>query len=112
MRVGLGQRCGDPAQPGREHHRPGDVAAAAEDDIGRRRRRRMARQANGALTARTSARKSSSDGLRGKPLISNVSSSKPASGTSRDSTRSGLPANVTVAPRARSASPTASAGLM
>ena len=38
------------------------------------------------------------------PETWNVSSSKPASGTSRDSTRSGEPANVTVTPRARSAS--------
>ena len=34
VRVGLGQRRRDPAQPGGEHHRPGDVAAAAEDDVG------------------------------------------------------------------------------
>ena len=33
MRVRLGQRRGDPAQPRGEHHRPGDVAAAAEDDV-------------------------------------------------------------------------------
>ena len=31
--VGLGQRCRDPAQPGSEHHRAGDVASAAEDDV-------------------------------------------------------------------------------
>ena len=34
MRVGLGQRAGDPPQPRGEHHRPGDVAAAAEHDVG------------------------------------------------------------------------------
>ena len=111
MRVGLGQRCRDPAQPGGEHHRAGDVAAAAEDDIG------APTAEDGATGERCldgahERAHELSDGLRGKPLISNVSSSKPASGTSRDSTRSGLPANVTVAPRARSASPTASAGLM
>ena len=111
MRVGLGQRCRNPAQPGCEHHRPCDIAAAAEDDIGAPTAEDGAtgeRCLDGAHERTHELR----DGLRGKPLISNVSSSKPASGTSRDSTRSGLPANVTVAPRARSASPTASAGLM
>src|SRR5207237_803309 len=47
---------------------------------------------------------------RGIPEMSKVSSSKPASGTSRDSTRPRDPANVTVTPRSRSASATASAG--
>ena len=32
--VRLGQRGRNPAQPGSEHHRPGDVAAAAEHDVG------------------------------------------------------------------------------
>src|SRR5881392_1953606 len=47
---------------------------------------------------------------RGRPETANVSSSYPASGTSRASTRSGDPANVTLTPRARSSSATASAG--
>ena len=34
MRVRLGQRGRDAAEPRREHHRPGDVAAAAEHDVG------------------------------------------------------------------------------
>ena len=50
MRVGLGQRARDPAQPRGEHHRPGDVAAAAEHDVGLR-RRRMRRHATGAASA-------------------------------------------------------------
>ena len=33
VRVGLGQRRRDPAQPCGEHHRAGDVATAAEDDV-------------------------------------------------------------------------------
>ena len=33
VRVGLGQRRGDPAKAGCEHHRPGDEAAAAEHDV-------------------------------------------------------------------------------
>ena len=34
VRVRLGQRGRDPAEPGRQHHRAGDVATAAEDDVG------------------------------------------------------------------------------
>ena len=112
VRVGLGERRGDPAESAR---RAPSARRRSRRRRGRRRAAggcRIARQANGAFPARQSARRSATDGFRGKPLIANVSSSKPASGTSRDSTRSGLPANVTVAPRARSASPTASAGLM
>src|SRR5918996_133061 len=71
---------------------------------------RYTRRARGARAARTSARSRASPGRRGKPETEKVSSSKPASGTSRDSTRSGDPANVTVAPRSRSASATARAG--
>ena len=101
--------------------RPGCRAAAPRTPSARRRsrRRRGRRRAGGArgsaarerrAPARTSARTSSSPSRRGKPEIANVSSSKPASGTSCDSTRSGDPANVTVTPRSRSASATASAG--
>ena len=74
MRVGLGQRRGDPHRRGGEHHRPGDVTAAAEDDVrpaaleDRAARERRA-------PARTSARSSAGVGCRGKPLIANVSSS-------------------------------------
>ena len=34
MRVGLRERRRDPLQPGRKHHRAGDIAAAAEHDVG------------------------------------------------------------------------------
>ena len=33
VRVRLGERGGDPAQPRGEHHRPRDEAAGAEDDL-------------------------------------------------------------------------------
>src|SRR6185436_3473109 len=75
-----------------------------------RRRDRILLHANGARIACDSECKRPTPMRRGIPETANVSSSKPASGTSRDSTRSGDPANVTVTPRARSASPTASAG--
>src|SRR4051794_9906274 len=64
----------------------------------------------GAAAARPSARASGSPGRRGKPEMSNASNAYPRSGTSRASTRSGDPANVTSTPRARSASATASDG--
>src|SRR5919197_2190946 len=70
----------------------------------------MARQAAGARPARTSAFSKAGLRRRGNPEIGKVSSVNPASGTSRASTRSGDPANVTLAPRARSSSATASAG--
>src|SRR4249920_3040860 len=70
----------------------------------------MRLHAKGAFAAWTSARTSPKPIRRGKPEIGNVSSSKPASGTSCDSTRPGDPANVTVTPRSRSASATARAG--
>src|SRR6185436_3062247 len=75
-----------------------------------RRFARIRSQAAGAANARSAARACSMPGRRGSPLTRNVSSSKPASGTSRASARSGDPANVTRAPRFRSASPIASAG--
>src|SRR5262245_15377163 len=75
-----------------------------------RRRERIRLQANGARSACHVARTSPIPRRRGSPETAKVSSSKPASGTSCDSTRSGDPANVTVTPRARSASPTARAG--
>ena len=56
MRVSLGQRRGDPAQPGCEHHRPCHVATPAQDDVrpaaredppaGERRRDRLPERAN------------------------------------------------------------------
>src|SRR5919198_88773 len=75
-----------------------------------RRRARIRSQAAGAASARNVARACAIPGCRGTPLTRKVSSSYPASGTSRASARSGEPANVTRAPRARSASATASAG--
>src|SRR6266508_3578783 len=74
------------------------------------RRRRIRRQARGARSPRASARASAGPGRRGSPEIRNVSSSKPASGTSRASTRSGDPAKVVVTPCSASASATASDG--
>ncbi len=110
MGVRLGQRRRDPAQPGGENHRARDVAAAAQHDVGPS----APEDAEAARTAPGRAchsdRRSPGLSARGSPETANVSSSKPASGTSRDSTRSGLPANVTVTPRSRSASATASAG--
>ena len=88
MGVGLGERGRNPAQPappapsGRRRSLP--LRARRRAGAGRGSRR----QAKGAVTARQSARSSASPGLRGRPQIANVSSSKPASGTSRDSTRS------------------------
>ena len=108
--VGLRQRGRDPAQARGEHHRAGDEAARAEHDRGPPPTEDAQGRRTALSTALTSARASSSPGRRGKPEMRNVSSSKPASGTSRDSTRSGLPANVTVTPRSRSTSATASAG--
>ncbi len=98
-----------------------DARSRAARTIGRRRsrRRRARRRAGGRRIRRTrtaperhraSAREPGESSSPRKPETANVSSSKPASGTSRDSTRSGDPANVTATPRARSASATASAG--
>src|SRR5688500_6277181 len=70
----------------------------------------MRRQARTAPAARIAARTCPIPGRRGRPEISKGSNSKPASGTSLASNRAGDPANVTTAPRARSASATASAG--
>ena len=119
------RRAGWRARDGRRPRstRPGYPAAGRRAPSARRRspprreRRRAgaapgcAGSANGAADARQAARSCAALGVRGRPETGKVSSSKPASGTSRDSTRSGVPANVTVSPRARSASPTASAGL-
>src|SRR3990170_4851687 len=70
----------------------------------------MRRHANGACTACTAARSNLNPARRGKPETAKVSSSNPASGTSCDSTGPGDPAKVTVTPRSRRASATASAG--
>src|SRR5437868_9340651 len=70
----------------------------------------MRSAANGAAAAKASARTSFHPGRRGNPATRKESNAKPASGTSRASTRSGDPANVTSTPRARSASATASDG--
>src|SRR5688572_16108787 len=70
----------------------------------------MARQANGAAAACAAALTGPIPRRRGKPLTSNGSNGYPASATSRASTRSGDPANVTSTPRPRSASAIASAG--
>src|SRR5437763_15611573 len=70
----------------------------------------MRRHAAGAAAASQSARRSRSPGRRGKPAMRNASKAYPRSGTSRASTRSGDPANVTSTPRPRSASATASDG--
>src|SRR5206468_10765696 len=70
----------------------------------------MRNAAKGAAAASASARTSFQPGRRGNPATRKESNAKPASGTSRASTRSGDPANVTSAPRARSASATASDG--
>src|SRR3954451_8554114 len=70
----------------------------------------MRNAANGAAAASASARTSFQPGRRGNPATRKESNAKPASGTSRASTRSGDPANVTSTPRARSASATASDG--
>src|SRR5581483_1203314 len=72
-----------------------------------RRRSRISRQANGAFAARASARRRAMLGSRGKPQTRKASNSKPASGTSRASSRSGDPAKLTRTPRSRSASATA-----
>src|SRR5215204_1120895 len=74
------------------------------------RRRRISLQARGARNAWPTARASAGVGRRGSPETRNVSSSNPASGTSRASARSGDPAKATLAPRATSASATASDG--
>src|SRR4051812_5474447 len=70
----------------------------------------MRRQANGARTAVQSARSRPSPIRRGKPETANASNAKPASGTRRASILPGVPAKVTSAPRACSASAIASAG--
>src|SRR3954469_18501041 len=70
----------------------------------------MRNAANGAAAASASARTSFQPGRRGNPATRKESNAKPASGTSRASTRSGDPAKVTSTPRARSASATASDG--
>src|SRR5262249_42061064 len=70
----------------------------------------MRRQVTGAAAARPTARTSFRPGRRGNPATGNASNSYPRSGTSRASTRSGDPANVTATPRSRSASATASDG--
>src|SRR5205085_4056412 len=70
----------------------------------------MRPQAKGARTASIRLRTSAGEGRRGRPATSKVSSSKPASGTSRASTRSGDPANVTRTPCVSSSSATASDG--
>src|SRR5437773_6473651 len=70
----------------------------------------MRAHACGARPASRAAFTSSTDGVRGRPLTANVSSSYPASGTSCASTRSGDPANVTCTSRLDSSSATASAG--
>src|SRR5918999_557106 len=75
-----------------------------------RRRRRMRMQATGAAPASGTARSRPTLGRRGKPFTLKVSISNPAAGTSRASIRSGVPAKLTSAPRAASASATASAG--
>ena len=110
VRVGLRQRGGDAAGAAR---RAPSARRRSPLRRGRRRGRRRARirrQWAGAAEARQAARSWAALGRRGRPETGNVSSGKPASGTSRDSTRSAVPANVTVTPRSRSASPTASAG--
>ena len=56
MRVRLGQRRRDAAEPRREHHRPGDVAAAAEHDVGPPAREDAQAGETGAAAARPSAR--------------------------------------------------------
>src|SRR5215210_4966923 len=75
-----------------------------------RRRRRILRLSRKAPPARRSERASSTPGRLGSAATRKPSNSNPASATRRASTRSGDPANVTVAPRSRSASPTAIAG--
>src|SRR5437868_6018553 len=70
----------------------------------------MRRHATGAAAASASARTSFGPGRRGKPATRNASNAYPRSGTSCASTRSGDPAKVTLTPRARSASATASDG--
>ena len=58
-----------PQRAGREHHRPGDVAAAAEDDVAAAAGAGSAAQARGARARPARARSSASDGRRGKPEI-------------------------------------------
>src|SRR4051794_166264 len=70
----------------------------------------MRRHETGAAAASANARRSFGPGRRGKPAMRKASNAYPRSGTSRASTRSGDPANVTSTPRARSASATASDG--
>src|SRR6476646_12067424 len=70
----------------------------------------MRRHAAGAVNAWPAARSRAVPGRRGRPETAKASNSYPRSGTSRASTRSGDPANVTSPPRRRSASATASAG--
>ena len=56
VRVRLGQRRRDPAQPRGEHHRPGDVAARAEDDVRAAPGEDPRGSATGAAEARQAAR--------------------------------------------------------
>ena len=83
-----------PSAPRRSRRRRGRRAAAAAF--------RIAAHARGARPASSRERRRASGGLRGKPETRNVSNSYPASGTSRASTRSGDPANVTLTPRSQS----------
>ena len=62
------------------------------------------------LASSITARSWATPGRRGKPEIRNGSNGNPAAGTSRASIRSGEPAKLTLTPRARSASATASDG--
>ena len=111
MRVGLGQRRGDPLPPGRVDHRPGDVPAAAEDDVRlprgedpragpRRAARRAARPAAARRRAAAAAPRSGTGRTRSPP----PGRAAPRCGqASRRSSR--------CTPRARSASATASDGI-
>ena len=97
VRVGLRQRRREsaaarpraPSAPRRSRRRRARRPAGARARI-----RPQAR--GGAAPPASSAREQRDRGRRGSPEIRNVSSSKPASGTSRASTRSGDPAKVTV----------------
>ena len=111
VRVRLGQRGGNPLPPGRVDHRPGDVAAAAEDDVRPPPLRGSRAHARGARTgAQQRPKQRPPTGGAGSPRSRTCRARSPASGTSRASTRSGDPANVTLTPRSRSASAIASDG--
>ena len=109
MRIGLGQRSRDTLHARSEDHRPGDEPSTTEHDVGRATSQDAQAREGRSHCAREGADELDPN-LRGKPETTNVSSSNPASGTSRDSTRSGDPAKVTFTPRSRSASATARAG--